>query len=337
VTWALDSTPEDDGELALVILGELLAGLLGEGAHLVFAGVEERAGERARPGASRYRSLVMTGVGVEAYYRGDFPRARELSEAALQTARVSPHPGVVLALRLNYIDPLSLEAELADALQILDEVRADRWDYAWVHALAAVMAVIFGNPTLARQEAALAVEFSRRIGNPSMLGIALYGSALASWQSDPTAAVTALEEHISIARGTDYMLARSFALLAQLQAGRGDLAAALEALREGLESARLNSDRPATAVCLARGAVIMAALGERETAAVFLGSLTSSVVARRGGVSPNEIPDYNEFVTALRSELGEDRYAAATARGAAMTYDQASAFALAAIEGRRQN
>jgi predicted ATPase/class 3 adenylate cyclase len=337
VTWALDSASEDDGELALVILGESLAGLIGEGAHTVFAGVVDRAEERARPGASRYRSLVLTGVGVEAYYRGDFSRGRELSEEAVQTARVSPHPGVVLALRLNYVDRLSLEAEVANALQILDEVRADRWDYGWVHALAAVMAVIFGKLTLARREAIAAVEFGRRIDNPSLLGIALYGSALTSWQSDPAAARTALEEHISIARGTDYMLARSLALLAQLRVSSGDLADGLEALREGLESAHLNSDRPATAVCLARGAVVMAALGEHETAAVFLGSLTSGVVARSGGVSPNEIPDQHDFVAALRSELGEARYTAATARGAAMSYDQASAFALAATEGRRQN
>jgi hypothetical protein len=322
-----------DGELALEILGELLTALVGEGAHLVFAGVEERALDRARHGASRYRSLVMTGVGVEAFFRGDFPRARELSDEALKTARVSPHAGVVLALRFNYVDPTSLEAEVADALQILDEVRADRWNYAWVHGLAAVMAVIFGNLTLARQEAALAVESSRGIGNPSVLGMALYGFALASWQSDPIAALTALEEHISIARGTDYMLPRSLALLAQLRAGRGDLAAALETLREGLESSRVNSDRPGTAVCLARGAMVMAALGERETAAVFLGSLSSGVVARRGGVSPNEIPDYDEFVTTLQSQLGQARYSAATARGAAMTYEQARVFALAAIEG----
>jgi hypothetical protein len=261
--------------------------------------------------------------------------------------RLSPQPGFVLSHRFAFIDASTFEAELSAALQILDEVGADPWDYAQVHVIAAVMAAVFGNLTLAGQEAALAVEFSRRIGNPSVLGIALYGSALASWQSDPIAAVTALEEHISIAGGrsaapgvglrTDYILARSLALLAQLRARRGDRAAALESLRKDLESARLNGDRPATAVCLARGAVIMPALGERETAAAFLGSLTSSVVARRGGVSPSEIPDYDEFVTTLRSKLGEDLYKAATARGAAMTYEQASAFALAAIEGLRPN
>jgi hypothetical protein len=50
-------------------------------------------------------------------------------------------------------------------------------------------------------------------------------------------------------------------------------------------------------------------------------------------VSPNEIPDYSELVTTLRSQLGDDLHAAATNRGAVMSYEQANAFALAAIEG----
>jgi hypothetical protein len=129
-----------------------------------------------------------------------------------------------------------------------------------------------------------------------------------------------------------FMLAWSLALLAQLRAHGGDLRASVEALREGLEIAHINGDRPGTAVCLARGAEVMVALAEHETAAVFLGAVTNDVLARPSGVSPNEIPDYDEFVTTLRSQLGDDQYAAATARGAAMSYQQASTFALAAVE-----
>jgi hypothetical protein len=140
------------------------------------------------------------------------------------------------------------------------------------------------------------------------------------------------------------MLARALALLAQLQARDGDLTAALEALREGLESAHINGDRSAMAVCLAKGAVVMMAVGEHHLAAVFSGAMTNNVVGRRSAMSSNErpdappevqIPDYDEFVTTLRSQLGDEDYTAATARGAALTYEQAGAFALAAIEGLR--
>jgi hypothetical protein len=83
--------------------------------------------------------------------------------------------------------------------------------------------------------------------------------------------------------------------------------------------------------------VVMTALGEHETAAVFLGAVTNTVLARSSRVSPNEIPDYDKFAASLRSQLGDDNYYAAIARGAAMTYEQASAFALASIEDLRRS
>jgi predicted ATPase len=338
VTWALDSAVEEDAELAMVTLGELIAGR-SNACITMFAGVDERAVERAQRSPSPFASLVTAGAALNAYYRADFPRARELSRLAIQQVRTSPHPGPVLSVRIVFTDPSSLATELTEALQILDEMGADSRDYAQVHGNAALMAGLFGDLTLARQEATVAVAMSRHIGQPPLLGNALWGFALASWQSDPRAAQAALEEAIQFGgvAGYDTFLPRSLALLAQLRAGGDDRPAALQALRDGLEIAHTHDDVTATAVCLTRGAVIMAALGEHETAAVFLGAVTSTVRARRSGVSPNEIPDHNTFGATLRTQLGEDLYIAATARGAAMSYEQASAFALAAVEGLRQN
>jgi predicted ATPase len=335
VAWALDSLVEDDGELAMVILGELTAGLF---AAMItfFAGVDyERAVERARGSPSRYASLAMCGAVVNAFSRGEFPRGRDVSREAVRGARMSPHPGAVLAMTFNHVDPETLATELTAALHILDEVGADAWDRACVHGMAAVMAALFGNVALAWQETRVALEISRRIGNPTQLGIALYASALTSWQSDPVAAKTALEEHLQIANttGRTYIVGRVLALLAQILSYGGDFPAAVRALRDGLVSAHIDGDLPGTAVCLTRGAVVMAALGEHESAAVFLGAATNAALPRQSGVSPNEISDYNEFVTTLQSQLGGDRYTAANNRGAAMTYEQAAAFALAAIEG----
>jgi predicted ATPase len=337
-TWALDSSLEDDSELAMVILGELYSGWA-VGTTDAFGAFADQAVERARHSACPHASLVMAAAASNARTHGDFHRARQLADEAMQQVRVSAHPGVALVHRLAFVDGPSLAGELSAALDILDEVGADSWDYADVHGVAAVMAGLFGDLTLARQQATVAVELSRRIGNVTLLGMGLYGSALASWQADPAVAQAALEEHIQISRasGYDYVLGRSLALLAQLLARRGDLPAAVEALREGVESAHINSDGPSIATGLARGAMVMAALGEHETAAVFLGAVTGYVLARRSGVSPNEIPDYDEFVMTLRSQLGDDGYIAARAHGAAMTYEQAGAFALAAIDNLREN
>jgi predicted ATPase len=339
VTWALGSAVEEDGELAMVILGEPKAAVPGAMINL-FAGVDyQQVVKRARRSTSPYASLAMADAANNALHRGNLPQGRELSREAMQGVRMSPYPTEVLVTSLAFVEPESLGVELAEALQILDEVGADPWQYAQLHGVAAVVAALFGNLTLARQEAAVAIESSRRVGNPTLVGLAVYGFALASWQSDPIAAQAALEEAVSIVRavGDSAMVPRALALLAHLRAGSGDHSGALEALREGLELAHVNGDRPAIAVCLARGAVIMMAVGEHHTAAVFCGAVTNNVLARRSGMSPNEIPDYDEFVTTLRSRLGADLYEAAIARGAAMTYEQASAFALTAIEGLRPN
>jgi hypothetical protein len=238
-----------------------------------------------------------------------------------------------------FADPTTLAARLTGALQILDEVGADLYDYAQIHGATAAMAAIFGNLDIARGEATVALQIARRLGNPSRLALALYAFGLTFWQSDPADAQAALEEHIHIVRATGYtnVLARVLALHAQLLAHAGNLPEAVEALRDGLASAQMNGDLPAMAVCDARGAFVLAAIGEPEPAAVLWGAVTEGVLARLGALPPNEASDHGQLVAAVQSELGDHRYAAATSRGAAMTYEQITAFALAAVEDLQQN
>jgi predicted ATPase len=331
VAWALDSAVKDDAEFAMVILGEVLAAQPGFGSSLV-AGAFGRAVEPARGAGSRYASLMMAGAAVEAFSRGDFRRGRELSREALQDVRMSPRPGVVFGAHFMFVHPKRLAEEVSDALHILDEVGADPSDYAEVHAPAAAMAATFGNIAFAHQEAASAIEISRRLGNLPTLGVALYAFALASWQTDPTAAQAALGEYVQISPHGGYVLARVKALLAQLRALSGDLAAARGTLSESLDCAYINGDRPAMATCLARGAVVMAAVGAPDIAGVFLGAVTDGVFARLNALPPNEIPDHEELLATVRSQLGDSRYTAATNRGAAMTYEQITTFALTAVK-----
>jgi predicted ATPase len=334
VAWALDSAVEDDSEFAMVILGEVVAGMTGLRSSLV-AGAFARAVEPAQRTTSPYASLMLAGAAVEAHSRGDFRRGRELSHEAVEKVRASPHPGVVFSPHLMFVHPEHLAAEVSTALQILDEVGADLSEYAEVHGTAAAMAATVGNITLAHQEAALAVEISRRLGNPATLSVGLYAFALASWQSDSPAAQAALEEQVQIDPRRVFVLARAMALLAQILASTGTLPAAVTALSEGVEDAYINGDWPSVAVCLARGTKVMAAAGELETAGLFWGAATDGVFANLTLLPTNEIPDHEEFIATVRSQLGDDRYSAATARGAAMSYEQITTFALAAIKRLR--
>jgi predicted ATPase/class 3 adenylate cyclase len=331
VAWGLDSAAEDDGEFAMAILGEVVAAQPGYQSFLV-AGNFARAVEPARRAASRYASLMLAGAAAEAFGRGDFRRGRELSRDAVQKVRMSPRPGVVFGSHFMFVHPKQLAAEVSSALQILDEVGADLSEYAFVHGTAAAMAATFGDTALAHQEAALAIELSRRLSNHRLLALGLYAFALASWQSDATTAQAALEEDLQITQRWGSVAVRGLALLAQLRALNGSLPGAVAALSESLAGNHIEVDRPTMATCLARGAVVIAALGEPETAGVFLGAVADGVFARMNALPPNEIADHNQFMENVRSKLGDDRYSAATARGAAMTYEQIATFALAAVE-----
>jgi hypothetical protein len=138
-----------------------------------------------------------------------------------------------------------------------------------------------------------------------------------------------------IARAIDWdqVSARVLSLLAELQAADGgDIRGAVAPMREAIRIAHTDDDRPAFAVCLARGAAVMAALGELEKAGVFWGAVTDGVFAGLTVLRANEIAGHNDIMARVRSELGPDGYAAATAHGAAMTYEQLNAFAMAAVD-----
>jgi hypothetical protein len=88
---------------------------------------------------------------------------------------------------------------------------------------------------------------------------------------------------------------------------------------------------------LGHEAVVMTACGDFETAAVFWGAVTDGVLARLAALPPNEIPGHKQMMAAVQSELGDDRYSSITARGEAMTDEQMTVFARAAVEDPRQN
>jgi hypothetical protein len=312
---------EDDSELAMVILGELQT--VSSASRTSLFGYAVQALERARRSSSPYSGHVIAGAAMMAFVGGDFPRGRRLAAEAIQRVRTSPHPNGILQPDFIFGDPKTLEERLGAAVEVLDEAGAGLFEHAQLHATVAAMAAIFGNLDLARREAQVAMGISRRLSNTATRAHCLYAFGLAFWQSDPVAVQAAHEEYVQIVPSLgyyDFVVARVLALQAQLLARSGRLPAAVQALREGLDSARTNVDRPAMAVCIARGAIVMAALGDSETAAVFVGAVTQGVLARLGGLPWHELADYNEFAATLRSQLGDDRCAAATARGAAMTY-----------------
>ena len=80
---------------------------------------------------------------------------------------------------------------------------------------------------------------------------------------------------------------------------------------------------PARDGCL----TVLTALGELETPAVLAGVMDAESCGAKGGLSGPALERREAAIVRLRAELGADEYAAAAARGAAMSADEALAFA----------
>lgn len=153
-------------------------------------------------------------------------------------------------------------------------------------------------------------------------GITLYLVALTSWRTAPNEALIALEECIAPDRISSSMRGRALALAAQLRATKAD-AEAVTALRQAITE----SHRLAIALALRQRSTAASKCSctsditswQRSSAALF----TEGVFANTYGVPAHELPDRLRALEQPQKELGAERYAAAIARGAAMSYDEA--------------
>jgi hypothetical protein len=220
-------------------------------------------------------------------------------------------------------------------MEALVRVHADEWEIASFQVSIARMAALLGRPELAETEATSALAAGRRLNSPGITAHALYARAVACSQSDPDAASAALDEYLRIVdtERTDpvgFALARCLALAAQLHAAAGQLPRALGELRDAIETADVDSDRPAMAYTLARAVVILRS-DDPNTAAVLCGVIGEGVLGRQFPVLIWERDWFHRITDELATVLGPDRYQAAIDHGVALPYEDAVGTALDAI------
>ena len=146
--------------------------------------------------------------------------------------------------------------------------------------------------------------------------------ALTSWRTAPDEALIALEECTAADRVSATMRGRALALAAQLRAAKAD-AEAVTALRQAITETHRHGERTGVATAFDRGIQVLVHLGHYELAAVLGGIVTEGVFANTYGAPAHELPDRRRALEQLAKELGAERYAAAIARGAVMSYDEA--------------
>jgi predicted ATPase len=335
VAWGLDAASDEDAELAMPIIANL-AGSLTEGYTGGVAAWAEQAVKRAEASDPRYRGIVYAVAAMTALNRGDYALGRRLAPEALRHGAVEgcPYPWAPYAAAFTYARPDDLPGLLAEALAALEGAGASEWDRAFLRAGAAAMAALHGRLELAESEAASALAAGRRLNSPALTASALYTIGLARSHSEPDAALAALEEYLDIT-GTRHtsqvVLARSFALIAQLRAAAGDLAGALDDLRQAIDTALVRGDRPAMAFTLARAVVVLCP-EDPATAAVLSGVTGGGVLARQLPVLTWERQWFQHTIDRIKDLLGDEPYQTAFSRGTALTYDDAVATTLDAIE-----
>jgi predicted ATPase/class 3 adenylate cyclase len=324
VLWALDSRVDEDGDVALRIIADLTAGSFEEWLG-VFSWAEQ-AVERAERAAPALRSAVLGAASMSAWYRADYVRAHRLARDALRDAipagSLSPElPFMALMLSSR---PDQIKSVLDDGVAALDAVGADALSRFRLHSAAAGSAAQTGDLEFAAAEANETLRIGRQLSHRFVIMVGLYLVALTSWRTAPDEALAALEENIALGESfSANWRGRALALAAQLRAGKGDADGAISAVRQAITQCHRSGERTGVATAFDRGIQVLASTGHREMAAVLGGIVTEGIFAKTHGIPVHELPDRQRTLEHLETELGAQRFTAAIARGAAMTYDEA--------------
>jgi voltage-gated potassium channel Kch len=169
-----------------------------------------------------------------------------------------------------------------------------------------------------------AVEMARRIQNPALSAFVFCAAAGAIWPADPQAALTLIEDSLTLTRAGafDPILGTALTWAGFIRAQNGDLPGSLAALAEAMAQQHADGNRLSLGMTLQIAAVALARLGETEPAFVLSGAFSAHFPSDISAVHENQKMGIGEAQSLARHPLGKAAYSAALARGAAMDDDQ---------------
>ena len=276
-TWALDSPAPGDEELAV----RIVAALADQAPHDQAAGIgawaelAADAAERSTPGR---RTAVLGAAASSAQYRGEYELQLSYGVRALRDGIPPDCPAPSPAIMFRHLmgGEQSMDA-LVDAADTLKAIGAPDYNLTHVLAAEALEAVRLGHRERALSPATRAIEWARRVANPTGLAVSLPVYALAFFDQDPRAALAAAQEAIALTRAgaSDGVIGVALAVAAALIAP-SDRAAALSYCRDLLDNFREVGVPLDLGFSVWAGVRVMATIGEAEIAAVLLGIWDSS-------------------------------------------------------------
>jgi tetratricopeptide (TPR) repeat protein len=320
-------------------------------ARLAFSQSDYERGETlAREGLALFRergdmrgiALALDRLGMAAWRRGNFTAARSLMEEDLSLFRtLDDKERVAWSLfTLGLLE--SKQGAYARAQTLFEESLAMHRQVENKRGMAAALNQLAGGILATQGDVALvhalleeALTFNKEIGDKE--GIAVSSSLLAELalsQHDSATARSRAEESLLLYREMEYRkgTAESLSLLARIATVRGDYTSASVLCNECLAIGKELGDRELLASGLEAVAGLIAAQEARRTstkgalrAAKLWGAAESLREAIGAPIPPLERATYERAVTAMRTQLGEETFAAAWAEGRSLTPDQALA------------
>jgi predicted ATPase/DNA-binding XRE family transcriptional regulator len=261
---------------------------------------EARGASSADPALAAARAKALDGAAGLAYSQGDYTRAWVLYEDALAVQRLRGDGPAI-----------------ARTLGNLGNVAIDQGDYARATGL---------------NEESLAL--CRALGDKQGITFALTAlGAVAHYQGDYARATALYDQSLALRRelGNPWGIAVSLTNLAEVARAVGEGARAEALYAESLGLLGAVRDTSGVPVCLEGLAAIAAAGGQAERAALLFGAAAALRLAIGAPLPPSERAGHERAVAAARAALGPAAFAAAWARGQAMTVEEARA---AAVVGR---
>ncbi len=334
--WAFDAAGLDDVGFGVRIIDALLH----EAGDRLSWGIQAWAA----PGLARVddleaaqRATLFTAASQAEFLLGDLERARQLAARALADTPIlsNAHDIAIIWLCIGEAalgDPAAAMDFLAEARALVEsDPTSNKWRAAGLPILVSTIALMAGDHDTARSQARLSVSRNRALSNPSMLAHALVNEGHVLCTQSPTEALALLDEAMPLLEAglVDSVYSGALLDVAFLRAP-ADLARAARAASTAIGVLARTGNRSNIADAIAMAAFVTAAHPAYREVAVTLDG------ARRGPLL-GHIPAL--FTTPYQPRLdatSEDVVAgldpaivgAAQRRGAAMTYDEVTAYAL---------
>ena len=277
----------------------------------------------ASPEASPARARALSGNGVLAHYQGDYERAGELCQEALDLSRslgdtrgvAEAYTGLALVRRTRGDYP---EAEILfrEALSVYEDLGEEEGVARTLDRLA-MMLVITGEDDRARPLFERSLELFRRLGNSHGIALGLYGLSVTRPTGASGAAHAQADESLDILRavGDRRTFGKVLWNVAEINADRGDAETAAAQFEESLTLFVEFGDRWFCGLVLESAAFLAAAVGDVERAVSLLGAADGIWAALEVPLMGRLRERHDRVLAEGRSRLGEGRFAAAWEQG----------------------